>query len=979
MAHQPEGGGGGGGSGAVPEFTPAAEEEEVPPPPGEGGEEEIPPAAEVDCISLRPREERWIILRSLSLKSLLRMAMASKGWFDSVRIPGLFDAKHSIRSAHDVRREMDKLNRGGRGDRIIRFALDIEKVEVSPNDFAFFLDYAADGNAECIRVVVKALPGSPAFSLSFQRSSQRLVRLWLEGVRVTEARHPTLEVIRIQSTNLDDDGLREMIRWCPRLRCLDLRGCNGITRVDVTNASVHLMRLTVVECPLVTEINASTAPRLCSFRYSGCNLTSLALSAASSFWDLYICFTKCRIPLDFGNWLNALPNLSNLTVLTISNTALRMVSILHKDEENTVVAKLSYLQSLRELQLLMFGMKTDSLSGVYEFFRISRCSKLRKLFVQLPKGGHDSCVDAVKMLNDDPPEDGFENLEMVKITNFKWHCNEIDLVHFLFSNASFLRKLVLVTSQGEVGEADLKLLGNPPKNAMISVLGRRIGERAAVGMALGSDGNGDGWSREKRRRVEEQGYRTAAAIPAVRFSALPIDLRQRILRLLPIKDAIRTAALDQGWRDIWKSRWHPTSSRDIHLLPGDNPNEVLDSLERGPRLRLDRFSLVVESEKLRPTHLNHFLAYAAECRVEDLHVERRHGKHQFGSTLFFHFPLSSPCLVHLSLRGIGISNMYQVDRPLSALEVIHLHSVRICELTFRNLMAMCPRLRTLDLRWCNCKGLFRGAQALAPPAGENLRSITVVECQGEVRLDVVAMPSLRSFCYSGNYGESPFFLPKDAAPVDLYICCGDPIFRPFTLFPNYFDEGLPQDLSRLTVLTICSNALKVASTWLNNGATAHWTSLCNLHSLRELQLLMFGMDANNLADIYVFLKASYCPSLERVFVQLPAISAVPLENLLEDVGVEPPEDGLGNLRMVKVMNFNWRCFEVLLVSFLLRKARSLHKLLLVSPNVTLLNVPGVPEADLLVIKNAMDNGRLMLSGSAAAATKPFHSEVFIDF
>lgn len=57
------------------------------------------------------------------------------------------------------------------------------------------------------------------------------------------------------------------------------------------------------------------------------------------------------------------------------------------------------------------------------------------------------------------------------------------------------------------------------------------------------------------------------------ISALPDDLRRRILTRLPLKDAIRTVALPQGWRDLWKSRWaEPTSCLDIHLLPGDKPD-----------------------------------------------------------------------------------------------------------------------------------------------------------------------------------------------------------------------------------------------------------------------------------------------------------------------------------------------------------------------------------------------------------------------
>jgi hypothetical protein len=333
-------------------------------------------------------------------------------------------------------------------------------------------------------------------------------------------------------------------------------------------------------------------------------------------------------------------------------------------------------------------------------------------------------------------------------------------------------------------------------------------------MALRSDGNGDGRGREKRQRLDEQGRRLEETEktrgPAVRvgLSDLSIDLRHRILTLLPIKDAIRTAALSQGWRDLWKDRWHPTSTRDVHIGPRDIPNQVLHALEGGPRRRLDSFSLVVDNVKLRPTQLKRFLLYAADCRAEDLHVELRRAK--LGSNLSFHFPLSSPRLVHLSLRGIGISNMYyRGARLFSALEVIHLHSVPVSQLTFRKMMALCPSLRTLDLRRCDFKDLDHGAEALVPPAARNLRTITVAECQGEVRLNAVEMHSLRSFRYGGDYQASPFLLPRNAALAQLYISCSDPVPRHFTLFPNYFDEGLPDDLSHLTVLTICSNALKV--------------------------------------------------------------------------------------------------------------------------------------------------------------------------
>ena len=104
----------------------------------------------------------------------------------------------------------------------------------------------------------------------------------------------------------------------------------------------------------------------------------------------------------------------------------------------------------------------------------------------------------------------------------------------------------------------------------------------------------------------------------------------------------------------------------------------------------------------------------------------------------------------------------------------------------------------------------------------------------------------------------------------------------------------------------------------------------------------------------------------------------PKEGSHDGVGEEPPEDCLDNVKIVKIANFNWHRTEVELVSFLLRKASSLQKLLLVFSKAAQLDMPGVHGADLLLIHEALTNGKIMLSESDDVATQPYHYEVFLE-
>ncbi|KAL6838416.1 hypothetical protein ACP4OV_031661 [Aristida adscensionis] len=203
------------------------------------------------------------------------------------------------------------------------------------------------------------------------------------------------------------------------------------------------------------------------------------------------------------------------------------------------------------------------------------------------------------------------------------------------------------------------------------------------------------------------------------------------------------------------------------------------------------------------------------------------------------------------------------------------------------MMAACPALRTLDLRCCHGDGSFLYGRGIAWSG--NLSRVAMVGCE-EMTLDLGRARSLRSFRFSGNFLNTPFYLPADLA--DLCIFLGDSISR--SCFPN----GLPN----LTVLTISDNALRAVTSLFNDGANAQLPKLSDLQSLRELQLLMFKMEIVNLTDIYVCMKTFQLPNLERLFVKFPKTRYWTGKGPHDEVWEEPPKDGLDSLKIVAMFS-----------------------------------------------------------------------------
>uniref|UniRef100_A0A0A9AVY9 FBD domain-containing protein n=1 Tax=Arundo donax TaxID=35708 RepID=A0A0A9AVY9_ARUDO len=343
------------------------------------------------------------------------------------------------------------------------------------------------------------------------------------------------------------------------------------------------------------------------------------------------------------------------------------------------------------------------------------------------------------------------------------------------------------------------------------------------------------------------------------------------------------------------------------------------------------------------------------------------------------------------------------------------------------------------------------------PAGAHLRSLTVAECNNVTHIDADRASSLRSFRLSSALLPT-YDISGTASLDDLYICVRGRNSHPV----KQWIKALP-NLSNLTVLTICSIALRRVYALARFGSATCLTELRNLPSLRDLQLLMFSMDSTNLAHIYMFFRCCRCPLLEKLFVQLPTSShdifmdnfmlvaeedepdeelseedkpyaelseedepdaelseeyeteeevleeGVSEEYILEerleyeDVYEEDPSDenmpdeeqseegvpgyGLNNVIFAKMINFKGHFFEMRLVSFLLRKATGLKKLLLIAPKGNHMealrkepmDTSCFLEAELLRLKNASQNAQIVLSESDPAAIQPMHSDVFAKF
>jgi len=122
---------------------------------------------------------------------------------------------------------------------------------------------------------------------------------------------------------------------------------------------------------------------------------------------------------------------------------------------------------------------------------------------------------------------------------------------------------------------------------------------------------------------------------------------------------------------------------------------------------------------------------------------------------------------------------------------------------------------------------------------------------------------------------------------------------------------------------------------------------------------------------------------ENAYEEDPLDENVPQEEQSEE---DLPEYGLNNLMIAKMMKFKGHYFEMRLVSFLLRKAPGLMKLLLVAPKGHIkalgkgtLDISHFIDSKLPRSRKASPDAQIILSETDFAASQPVHSDVFARF
>ncbi|KAG6530021.1 F-box/FBD/LRR-repeat protein At1g16930-like [Zingiber officinale] len=251
-----------------------------------------------------------------------------------------------------------------------------------------------------------------------------------------------LNELNLCRVNVTDEALQELLVDCPVLERLSLMNCRLLEAVRVVGEpELQLRALTLVDCPGIDELEIN-APKLQSFVYSGGVCSQIDFGGLPELVDAKLSLVAGdSMEADYGDAIAQLSQVRNLSLC--SGTLACIVANEEFEAEDFEVM----FPNLHELQFTMKHISKEYLACVYDFFRHYPSPFLEKLFIQLPKDVHD-LPEYFKLIISDiqkPPDIAFDNLMVIKMTNFQGSNNEMKLVKFLLERAAALEYLLLVS------------------------------------------------------------------------------------------------------------------------------------------------------------------------------------------------------------------------------------------------------------------------------------------------------------------------------------------------------------------------------------------------------------------------------------------------------------------------------------------------------------------------------------------------------
>lgn len=258
-----------------------------------------------------------------------------------------------------------------------------------------------------------------------------------------------------------------------------------------------------------------------------------------------------------------------------------------------------------------------------------------------------------------------------------------------------------------------------------------------------------GARRQRRGNPEEERERSAAAVEQDLISSLQLDLRLEILRLLPLKSAIRAGA--GSGRAAGRSLPQSAAASPAVLPRRKAPGVVRGPWRARPQPLLPHVPLEASLARRLPAlrRIRRRLRRRGPPHPSRRPSPRGHCCHKIAWWQLRHLQLPA------GEPGAHFHPWRHNRSPacsFSALEVIYLHWVLLRHGSVRELVAACPRLHTLDLRDCSSLPL-QEPMVLDVRPGARLRSLTVTRCEiADLLADTAS--GLCSFRYCGKLIDS---------------------------------------------------------------------------------------------------------------------------------------------------------------------------------------------------------------------------------